>query len=224
MIAIMSDIHGNYEALRQVFKMLDAAGISDIYCLGDIVGYYCQINECCDELRKRKVKCIMGNHDWYMTSGTKCTRSQSVNDCIMYQRKMISKDNLRWLSSLPVFRNENGISMVHGGWYNPIDEYLSLSDSDEKYFSEMEGNIFVSGHSHVQYIKTYKRKMYCNPGSVGQPRDGDNRAAFALFDGREFKLLRIEYDIEYVCECMNKAGFSSYYYACLRDASGRLHT
>lgn len=223
MIAIISDIHGNYEALRQVFKKLDAAGISDVYCLGDIVGYYCQINECCDELRKRKVKCILGNHDWYMISGVKCNRSQSVNDCIMYQRKMISKDNLYWLSLLPILRNESGISMVHGGWNNPIDEYLNINSLDEKYFSEIEGNIFVSGHSHVQHIMTFNGKMHCNPGSVGQPRDGDNRAAFALFDGKEFKLQRVEYDIEHVCECMSKAGFNSYYFACLRDASSRLH-
>ena len=185
MVLIMSDIHGNYEALSEVMKKADEMGVSDIYCLGDIVGYYCQVNECCDELRKRKVKCVLGNHDWYMVSGTKCERSRSVNDCLAYQRKMIRKDHLEWLASLPVIRYEKGISMVHGGWLNPIDEYMDLK---ETYFEEIEGNVFASGHSHVQQVKRFQEKLYCNPGSVGQPRDGDNRAAYAVFDGEKFDL------------------------------------
>ncbi|MBF4269218.1 metallophosphatase family protein, partial [Vibrio anguillarum] len=72
MIALITDIHGNYEALKEVLKKIDSLGISDIYCLGDIVGYYTQVNECCDELRRRNVKSILGNHDWYMISNTGC--------------------------------------------------------------------------------------------------------------------------------------------------------
>ncbi len=220
MVLIMSDIHGNYEALSEVMKKADEMGVSDIYCLGDIVGYYCQVNECCDELRKRKVKCVLGNHDWYMVSGTKCERSRSVNDCLAYQRKMIRKDHLDWLASLPVIRYEKGISMVHGGWLNPIDEYMDLK---ETYFEEIEGNVFASGHSHVQQVKRFQEKLYCNPGSVGQPRDGDSRAAFAIYDGKTFELCRAAYDIENVCKKMKEAGFDAYYYGCLRDASSRLH-
>ncbi len=220
MILIISDIHGNYEAMSEVIKKAEEIGVSDIYCLGDIVGYYCQVNECCDELRKRKAKCIMGNHDWYMVSGTKCMRSQSVNDCIAYQRKIIRKDNMEWIASLPVIRNEKGISMVHGGWHNPIDEYIDL---DEDYFGEIEGNVFISGHSHIQQIIEYQGKIYCNPGSVGQPRDGDNRASFAIYYEKTFELFRVNYDIESVCKKMEEAGFNSYYYGCLRDASRRLH-
>ena len=86
MIAILSDIHGNYEALKAVLGVLDSFKIKQLYCLGDIVGYYSQVNECCNELRNRNVKCVMGNHDWYMVSGTKCLRSRSVNDCLEFQR------------------------------------------------------------------------------------------------------------------------------------------
>lgn len=221
MIAILSDVHGNYEALKSVMDKIDEMNISQIYCLGDIVGYYSQVNECCNELRRREARCIMGNHDWYMVSGTKCPRSHSVNDCLKYQQKIIEKDNLDWIASFPVFRKENGISMVHGGWNNPIDEYLVL---DENYFSEINGNVFVSGHSHIQQIKRYRNKIYCNPGAVGQPRDGDNRAAFAVYSDGEFELCRVEYDIEEVCRQMNMAGFNPYYYGCLRDASSRLHS
>lgn len=220
MIAIISDIHGNYEALKEVLSKIDEMNISQIYCLGDILGYYPQVNECCIELQKRDAKCVMGNHDWYMVSGSNCPRSKSVNDCLKYQKKIIKRENLDWIASFPVIRNENGISMVHGGWENPIDEYV---DVYENYFKEIDKNILVSGHSHIQQLKRYKDKIYCNPGSVGQPRDGDNRAAFAVYNGGEFRLYRVKYNIEKVCKQMDEAGFNSYYYGCLRDASRKLH-
>ena len=220
MIAIISDVHGNYEALKQVLKVIDEMSISDIFCLGDVVGYYSQVNECCEELRTRKVKSLMGNHDWYMVSGRDCPRSRSVNDCLRYQRSIITEENLNWLSTLPFAIWENDLSMVHGGWDNPIDEYLI---PEESYFQKLRGNIFVSGHTHIQKVISYGDKIYCNPGSVGQPRDGDNRAAFAVYDGKEFHLHRVKYDIEAVGKLMDQAGFNPYYYGCLRDASRNLH-
>lgn len=219
MIGIISDIHGNYTALMEVLKSLDAMGVKDIYCLGDIVGYYTQINECCDELRKRNVKCIIGNHDWYMIGKSFCPRSNSVNDCLQYQKTIITEENLNWLSSLPVFRKVQGIFMVHGGWTDPIDEYI---DPQKEYFDRIEGKYFMSGHTHVQIIKNFGDKVYCNPGSVGQPRDNDPKAAFATFDKEEFFLHRVAYDIDKVGELMEKAGFSGYYYGCLKTGSRRL--
>ncbi|TRZ97497.1 MAG: metallophosphoesterase, partial [Nitrospiraceae bacterium] len=100
-IAFISDIHGNYEALKAVLSKLDKLGISKVYCVGDIVGYYSQINECCKELRSRGIPSVMGNHDWYMAGGGFCPRSKSVNDCLAYQRGVIEKDNLDWLKRLP---------------------------------------------------------------------------------------------------------------------------
>lgn len=220
MIAIISDIHGNYEALKEILSKTDEMKITEIYCLGDVVGYYSQVNECCDELRKRNVKCVMGNHDWYMTADSFCPRSRSVNDCLAYQRKIISEENKNWISTFPLIRKEYGISMVHGGWANPIDEYL---DPTEEYFERLNGQFFVSGHCHIQRKENFNGKIYCNPGSVGQPRDNDNRAAFATFDGKDFQLYRVEYDIKKVGELMEKAGFNPYYYGCLNDGSKNLH-
>lgn len=220
MIAIISDIHGNYEALKQVMKKIDEMSITEIFCLGDIVGYYSQVNECCDELRKRNVKCVMGNHDWYMVSGSYCERSHSVNDCLTYQKRIITEENKMWLATLPIILKAYGITMVHGGWQNPLDEYL---EPKEEYFNRIEGDVFVSGHTHMQQVHKYKFNVYCNPGSVGQPRDGDNRAAFAVYDGSDFELHRVEYDINRVGELMNLAGFNKYYYGCLEDASHNLH-
>lgn len=218
-IGIISDIHGNYEALKMVLAELDKMNVAEIYCLGDVVGYYSQVNECCDELRSRNIPCLMGNHDWYIASGGFCPRSKSVNDCLVYQRKVITPENINWLRTFPVQRFVGNIHMLHGGWTDPIDEYI-LEPTDE-YFSKIEGENFVSGHTHIQSLHKFKNKIYCNPGSVGMPRDNDPRAAFATYD-KEFTLHRIEYNMQKVFELMDKAGFSDYYYGCLKTGAKNL--
>jgi len=219
MIALISDIHGNFEALREVLKKIDELGIKDIFCLGDVVGYYSQVNECCDELRRRNVMCVMGNHDWYMAYDTFCPRSRSANDCLEYQRKVITKENKDWIKSFPIIRNEHGVSMVHGSWANPIDDYL---EPKEEYFKKLNGKFFASGHCHIQRIENYGNKIYCNPGSVGQPRDNNRKAAFATFDGNNFELYRVEYNMDKVGELMDRAGFNGYYYGCLYTGAKNL--
>jgi putative phosphoesterase len=218
-IGIISDIHGNYEALKTVLAELDAMNVTEIYCLGDVVGYYSQVNECCDALRKRNIPCLMGNHDWYMASGGFCPRSKSVNDCLVYQRKVITAENIAWLRTFQMQRFVGSIHMVHGGWTDPIDEYLV--EPNAEYFSKIEGVNFVSGHTHFQSLHKFDDKTYCNPGSVGMPRDNDPRAAFATFDG-EFTLHRIEYNMQVVFDLMDKAGFNDYYYGCLKTGARNL--
>lgn len=218
-IGFISDIHGNFEALKAVLSELDKLGITCVYCAGDIVGYYSQINECCEELRSREIACIMGNHDWYMVGGGFCPRSKSVNDCLAYQRTIIDDENLGWLKNLPTHKQIGDISMVHGGWTDPIDEYLK---PDADYFAKVAGNRFVSGHTHIQTLQHFGEKTYCNPGSVGQPRDGDPRAAFATYDGRDFALHRVDYDMQKVFSLMEKAGFNDYYYGGLKTGARNL--
>ena len=165
-IGVISDIHGNYEALKAVLEELERLNVTDIYCLGDVVGYYSQVNECCEELIKRDIPSLMGNHDWYMASGGFCPRSKSANDCLDYQRKIISEKNIKWLRSNPVQRFVGNIHMVHGGWSDPIDEYIL--NPNEEYFLNIRGYIFMSGHTHIQSLNIFNDKIYCNPGSVGQ--------------------------------------------------------
>lgn len=216
MIALISDIHGNFVALKEVLSQIDNLGIKEIYCLGDVSGYYLQINECCDELQKRNIQCVLGNHDWHLISKTN-SRSRTANLCLDYQRKIITADNLNWVASFPVYRKINELAVVHGGWNNPIDEYLTEPASN--YFDLIPGNFFASGHTHKQILKLFDSKQYCNPGSVGQPRDGDNRAAFATFDGNQFELKRVEYDVEEICTLMKQAGFTEYYYNRLKTGA-----
>ncbi len=209
MIAIISDIHGNHIALKAVLNELDLLGIDKILCLGDIGGYYCQINECCESLQERNVFSLLGNHDWYLVNSEQCPRSNSVNRCLDYQRGVISKANLDWLASLNSQAYVNGLNIVHGGWHDPLDEYVEPS---VKYFLSIPGCFFASGHTHMPCIWSGGGKTYCNPGSIGQPRDGDPRASFAIFDNMRFSLYRISYDFKLLQQKMQHVGFDEYIY------------
>ena len=110
--------------------------------------------------------------------------------------------------------------MVHGGWADPIDEYLR--EPTEEYFSRIDGKIFMSGHTHIQVLHKYKEKTYCNPGSVGQPRDNNPKAAFAIVEKDDISLHRVEYDMDKVFELMKKAGFNDYYYGSLKTGASTL--
>ena len=212
-IAFISDIHGNYEALKSVLAEIDRIGVVRTYCAGDVVGYYSQVNECCKVLREREIPCVMGNHDWYMAGGGFCPRSKSVNECLAYQRTILAAEHLEWLQTFPIQRIIGEVQLVHGGWTDPIDEYLKPT---AEYFEKVLGQVFVSGHTHLQAVHRFGDKVYCNPGSVGQPRDGDPRAAFAVYEQGEFVLHRVGYDIQKVSDLMKAAGFNDYYYGGLQ--------
>jgi predicted phosphodiesterase len=224
MIGIISDVHGNHAALRAVLERLDAMGVDDIICLGDVAGYYCQVNECCETLRERGIFTLLGNHDHYLANGDDCPRSNSANRCIEYQRTVVTAANLAWLSGLRSSAERHGISIVHGGWRDPLDEYL-VPTSD--YFSGLPGRYFASGHTHVPCTFSGAGKSYCNPGSVGQPRDGNPDASFATWDGSAFSLHRTPYDIAEIQERMAAAGFDRYFYENLEAGTqigGRIST
>ncbi|QAA94690.1 metallophosphoesterase family protein [Pollutimonas thiosulfatoxidans] len=209
MIGIISDIHGNYVALSRVLSRLDEMGVTRIICLGDIGGYYCQVNECCEELRSRRIFSLMGNHDWYLATDEGCPRSSSANACLEYQRTVITEENKQWLSSLRPQAKVGELNIVHGGWNDPLDEYIRPSS---EYFGLLSGTHFASGHTHVPCIWSNGRQVYCNPGSVGQPRDGDPRASFAVLCDGIFSLYRVEYDYAKMQKLMAAAGFSAYFY------------
>ena len=228
-IAFISDIHGNHEALKAVLSELDRIGITEIYCAGDVVGYFCQVNEVIEELMDREIKSILGNHDYYMTSGTKCARSASANFCIDFQRVIIKGHNLAWLNSnlytidlLP--RGE--ILVIHGGLNNPVDEYLDPPPTNE-YFDHLiylPKRKIITGHTHIPVISKLENCTYVNAGSVGMPRDNDPRACFVVYDveADEFSIHRVEYDMEKLFELMDNAGFDDYYYGCLKTGAKNL--
>ncbi len=213
MIAIIADIHGNFPALVSVMNEIDRLECKQIYSLGDVAGYYCMINECIDLLRKRSITHLLGNHDYYLSQGLPCPRSGAATICLYHQRKVVSKENLSWLDQSKKSIFYNNISMVHGGWNDPIDEYLY--EIEEHYFNDLAGEIFLSAHTHVQKLFHFSEKIYCNPGSVGQPRDEDNRAAYAVITDDQISLKRVEYDIDEIAFRMKKVGFNPYFYSNL---------
>lgn len=209
MIALIADIHGNFPALRAVLDEIKRAGASFIFSLGDVAGYYSMINECIELLIANQVTNVMGNHDYYLLAGMKCARSSIVNECIEYQRSVINPKYLSWLEYSPSLLKLDEMQLVHGGWRDSLEEYIYTVN--DRYFEGIEGRYFFSGHTHIQCVHNFGEKGYCNPGSVGQPRDGDPRAAFALFDDGRIDPVRVGYDVDEVATHMKNSGFDKYY-------------
>ena len=169
-------------------------------------------------LRERDVPTLRGNHEQYILSGEGCPRSRSANVCLAAQRATLTAQSLEWLASTrpgPVMLGE--ASLVHGGWRDPIDEYIERVEPD--YFAGLDGSVFFAGHTHVQGLCPLgEGRRFVNPGSVGQPRDGDWRAAFALYQPStaDVRLCRVEYDVEEVGRAMTAAGLDEPLWTCLR--------
>ena len=212
MIAIISDIHANYPALKAVIDDIQRRGIKKIISLGDICGYHSMINECIGLLRENNVINIRGNHDNYMIENEQCERSISVNKSLDFQRQVITNENIEWLKQSIPFYKDSLCYMVHGSFSeNGMDHYLYTINNDM--FSTFKEKYFFAGHTHVQTLLSLdKNRFFCNPGSVGQPRDGDYRAAYAIINDDAIELIRLEYDIDMIANHMKKNGFESYFY------------
>ncbi len=210
MMAVISDIHGNFPALQAVLREIEKCGCEQIVSLGDVAGYYCQINECIELLRQKNIPNVMGNHDYYLAYNQSCPRSNAANVLLQYQREHVMPDHLEWLRRSVPKMECCGMSLVHGGWIDPLDEYLT--DVNRDYFRGEQAAYFFSGHTHVQTLSLLGGICHCNPGSVGQPRDHDPRAAFALFDGEKVYLKRVDYDIDQIAARMKAYGFDDYFY------------
>lgn len=218
MIAVIADVHGNWPALREVLADADILGCRQVVCLGDVAGYYCMVDVCADELQRRNAAAILGNHDHYLVNGTSCPRSTSANVCLEYQRQHVTAVTVRWLRGLPLRWTTDECEGVHGGWRDCLDEYMY--DIKGTYFAGRGRSFYFSGHTHCQRLDRLATCIYCNPGSVGQPRDGDPRAAYAVFDGGQVLLRRVAYDIDETAASMRVAGFSEYYTTGLYRGSG----
>jgi len=216
MIALISDIHGNWAALEKVLAKIDSLDVKQIINLGDTAGYYSFINECCEALRERAAFSLLGNHDHYLIQGLPCERSRSATHCLEHQQQVITEENLAWLTALPTSASIFGINCVHGGWLNHLEEYFNPKAG---YFNFSDDTLFASGHTHVPIVWSDGGKQYCNPGSVGQPRDGDPRASFAIFDDKHFHIIRVEYDSTPTKNAMRDLGFPNTYWTNLDTGS-----
>lgn len=224
--AVLSDIHGNLPALDAVLADAREQGAERYWCLGDVVGYGAQPAECLDIIRELAARMIKGNHEEAVLRGPlgfNPLASQAIRwtrDALEDHR-----DSIAYLESLGVRVDEDHAVLVHGSPAQPIDEYLFREDTLDhlprdrdfspklaRCFQLIDRPCFV-GHTHVPGVidegltwvepsdvggrfDTHGRPCIANVGSTGQPRDGDLRASYALFDGRSVTFRRVHYDVK----------------------------
>ena len=213
--AIISDIHSNIHALEKVLQDIDEQGADVIICAGDLVGYCPFPNEVIDALKDRRAICISGNHDRACANLDTFNMNPLAAKAIFWSVKNITEEGMGYLRRLmPSARlNLGGIAaaMFHGS-PRMDDEYVFEEDADAGLLQIAKAEIMISGHTHVPYVKKLPQGILVNPGSVGQPRDGDPRASYLLFDerGQEFALRRIEYPTKEAASAVRSAGLPEF--------------
>ena len=214
-VAIISDIHGNYPALKAVLEDIKHEDVEKIICLGDLVGFYCMINEVIKTIRDLNIETILGNHDRAIIKNKGVIeRSKTCTSTLKRQLEYITDENYSFLARLKdnyKFKFFNKIYFcVHGGLNDFIDEYIG--DVNEVYLdnNNFSYDVLISGHSHIPMIKSLSNHVYLNPGSVGQPRDQDKRASYLLISENKSSIKRVLYDINDIVKRMDKEGFDPY--------------
>lgn len=226
-ILILSDIHANLTALQAVLE--DAGSFDAVWCLGDLTGYGPDPNEVVSQVRKLPgLVCLMGNHDAAVTGQIDLTSfNKEARQAAQWTSKALSTENMDFLENLPEKQEINGITLAHGSPRNPIWEYLLDTYTAAVNFTAFETDYAFVGHTHIPlcYIMNGKDRLewrllsamdqlelgsrgILNPGSVGQPRDHDHRAAYAIYQP-EISLWtshRVEYDFTGVQERIRSHG------------------
>lgn len=201
-ILICSDIHANYEALKVVYPYLKI--VDKAFCVGDIVGYGCAVNECIDFLRENSFICIQGNHDRYLIEGTE-RQSKFLNESVIFgieiAKSLITEDNRNWIEQLPISLGVNidnrRILFVHGSPFDPINEYVYENTINIEKFRSLNYDIIVCGHTHRElYIDD--RPIILNPGAIGQARDYEGKVCFTILETKTlmFQRFRLSYDFD----------------------------
>ena len=218
-VAILSDIHGNRHALQSVLSDVDDASVDEIWCLGDIVGYGADPDACCELVRERADVCLAGNHDLAVTGEIPTDEfARGAAVAAEWTRETIDPDHLEWLQTLRPSADAEGVALYHGSPREPVWEYVLDPLSATISMDVQSERVACIGHSHVAL--SYHRppegdaagtrredgddialdpgEWLLNPGSVGQPRDGDPRAAWLLLDTRAGTATwhRTPYDIQ----------------------------
>ncbi|MFH1821308.1 MAG: metallophosphoesterase family protein [Methanobacteriota archaeon] len=207
-IGLVSDIHSNLAAFKAVLK--DMPKVDKIICVGDLVGYAAEPNEVVKLARSKGIKSVMGNHDHAaVTKDVRGFNDRAAAAAIWTSNKL-SAENKNYLASLPTHLKlklgGQELYFVHGSPRDPLNEYIfpDFSNRDmAKVTKGVEADIIVLGHTHIPMKYTILGKNIINPGGVGQPRDRDPRASYAVvnFDkGVEIRFWRVEYDIEATAE------------------------
>lgn len=219
-VAVLSDIHSNLDALKAVVNSLP--DYDELWCLGDIVGYGPQPNEVIESLRQLHPSIVLtGNHDQAVVTGDVAGFSSNAAKAVKWTRRIIGQAGLSYLAALKpsarVEREGRKVALFHGSPRDPVMEYIFPG------FTEAEGRglvnlaaaeIVLLGHTHIPMMYKYEENVLANPGSVGQPRDGDPRASFALLTMTRsevmFEVGRVEYAVEEAANRIIRSGLPSF--------------
>jgi predicted phosphodiesterase len=216
--AIVSDIHANRQALEAVLGAIEAAEIEEIWCLGDLVGYGAEPDACVGLVREHCSLCLAGNHDLAVTGVLALADfSPGARRAAEWTRATITPDTLAFLESLEPSREGGPVGLYHASPRDPIWEYVLSPLQAELCLDVQAARVCLIGHSHValsftrldggacagqtrgadEVLELARGEWLLNPGSVGQPRDGDARAAWLELDleGWRAEYHRVEYDI-----------------------------
>jgi diadenosine tetraphosphatase ApaH/serine/threonine PP2A family protein phosphatase len=227
--ALLSDVHGNLPAFEAVLADIEAQGVEEIWCLGDLVGYGAQPDECVELARQRCDLCLAGNHDMVVTGAIDIADfSSSAAAAALWTRENIDAEALEFLNELSPQQDGRAIGLYHASPRDPVWEYVLSGWQADECMDLMDSRVGAVGHSHVAlwFRRTEEGKVdggaaeadleqdlsdgewLINPGGVGQPRDGDPRAAWLLLDteGWTAQWRRVEYPIEKAAAAIEKAG------------------
>jgi diadenosine tetraphosphatase ApaH/serine/threonine PP2A family protein phosphatase len=230
-VAIISDIHSNLEAFETVLADIDRNKPDKIICLGDIVGYGADPNQCCDLAKRYCDAVVIGNHDAAVVEAVSLDYFvDHAEEAILWTRKVLRDDNFQWLFNLPYTLEEEDFIFCHGAPHKP-KEFIYVIDYSTATYSLKHVQMtrkrccFV-GHAHITHIfwsledgsvGVYAPEYFnfndcflavANVGSIGQPRDGNPKCAWSILDTNtfEYEVFRLEYDIQKASSKIIEAG------------------
>jgi putative phosphoesterase len=204
-IGVVSDVHANRVALAAVAA--DMPEVDALVCAGDVVGYNPWPADCVEWIRDREVPTVLGNHDRMVAGDGNFRGNRMARAGVRYARERLDEAAREWLAALPAERTlfDGRVHVVHGHPEDP-DHYTRSHEFGPHLLGEAD--VLVLGHTHVQHHEVYDEGVVLNPGSVGQPRDGDPRAAYALLDLDTLAVekRRVAYDVDRVADAVSEAG------------------
>jgi diadenosine tetraphosphatase ApaH/serine/threonine PP2A family protein phosphatase len=217
-VAVLSDIHANLHALEAVLADVDLQAPDAIWCLGDVVGYGPRPNECVNLIRARATLCLCGNHDLAVLGALDTVDfSGDAGAAARWTKPALGVEEAVWLRSLEPSGERPGVELFHGSPRDPVWDYVLTEQIALISILETTEPLILVGHSHIALafgwdgealtgglapdgteVELAGRRWLVNPGSVGQPRDGDPRAAWALIDdaARRASFRRVPYEID----------------------------
>jgi predicted phosphodiesterase len=216
-VAVISDVHANYHALEAVLEDVDGDGVDAIWCLGDTVGYGPRPNECCDAVRARSDHSLVGNHDLVVLGELDVGDfNDEAAAAARWTAEVLTAVSRTFLEPLQPLGHLHGVDLFHASARDPVWEYVLTEEAARATFELSSAPLVLVGHSHVALAIAQDGaevvgglapagtrveldgRWLLNPGSVGQPRDGDPRAAWLLLDlGQRFAAFhRVPYPVE----------------------------